>query len=104
MYDLFKIPQTKILLYDFYKKKKSNYETGLSLYNKTIEKVKENKYLGLWLDEKYTWRKENERKNKVKKVLNLMRCISGMEWGAERESLLYEINFRLWLLDIQNCS
>lgn len=46
------------------------------------------------------------RKMKEKKVLNLMRCISGMEWGAERESLLYR--YMRSTLDygclIQNCS
>ena len=37
-------------------KKKIVYGQGLTLYSKPMEKVKAFKYLGLWIDEKYTWK------------------------------------------------
>lgn len=45
-------------------KKRIKDEKRLTLYNEIIEKMKELKYLGLWLDEKYTWRKHIETKCK----------------------------------------
>ena len=37
-------------------KKKIVNGQGLTLYSKPMEKVKAFKYLGLWIDEKYTWK------------------------------------------------
>lgn len=53
-----------------------------------MEKVRVFKYL-LWLDERRTWKNHIETINtKCKKALNLMRCVVGFDWGADREALL----------------
>lgn len=47
------------------------------------------KYLGLWFDSKYTWKKHIDYVgSKCKSVLNVMRAIVRYSWGADRESLL----------------
>ncbi|XP_051991578.1 zinc-alpha-2-glycoprotein-like isoform X2 [Xyrauchen texanus] len=42
----------------------------------------------MWFDEKVTWNVHiNKMEDKCKKILNVMRCISGREWGADRVAL-----------------
>lgn len=44
----------------------------------------------MWLDERLTWRHHIEHaETKCKKVLNLMRMITGQCWGADGKSLMY---------------
>ena len=47
-------------------------------------RVSKYKYLGLWLNEQYTW-KDHVRhvETKCKKVVHLMRSVSGYESGAD---------------------
>ena len=50
--------------------------------------MKQSHFLGLWFDEIITWNVHIQKINeKCKKVLNVMRCLVGSEWGAERTSL-----------------
>ena len=43
----------------------------------------------MWMDEKLTWRHHLETvRDKCKKVNNLLRCLTGRDWGATRTSLL----------------
>lgn len=54
-----------------------------------MERVAEFKYLGLWFDEKCIWNNHVKQvETKCKKVLNLMRSVSGYKWGADKQSLL----------------
>ena len=70
------------------KKRKIN-EPNLHLYNEKMEKVKEFKYLGMWLDEKCTWKAHVEKiETKCKKVINLMRANTGNTWGADKQALI----------------
>lgn len=60
------------------------------LYSTPMERVKVSKYLGSWLDGKYTWKNHIENiETKCKKVLNLMRCVVGFQWGTDREASLH---------------
>lgn len=71
-------------------KKKIDNKQVLTLYSKPMERVRVFKYLGLWIDDKYTWKNHIEKvETKCKKVLNLMRCLAGLAWGADREVLLH---------------
>lgn len=46
-------------------------------------------YLGMIFDSKLTWKPHIiELKAKCMKTLNIMRTLSGMKWGANRQSLL----------------
>ena len=47
------------------------------------------KFLGMIFDSKLTWAKRiDDLKLKVKKSINLLRVISGSDWGADKKSLL----------------
>ena len=57
----------------------------MRLYDKDVESVT---FLGLFFDERITWRVHITKVlDKCKKVLNIMRCLSGMDWGANAASL-----------------
>ncbi|XP_050975638.1 uridine 5'-monophosphate synthase isoform X1 [Labeo rohita] len=61
---------------------------SLYLYRQQLEQVKVVRFLGVWFDEKLTWKVHlNKVKDKCKKVINMLRCLSGQEWGASRTSL-----------------
>ena len=75
--------------YMLFTRKRKMEEVQLKLYGQNMEKVSEFKYLGVWFDEKGLWRNHvNKIETKCKKILNLMRAVSAIEWGADRESLL----------------
>lgn len=46
------------------------------------------KFLGVWFDARLTWNVHIDNiVTKCKKVLNVMRCLVGTEWGADRSAL-----------------
>lgn len=50
--------------------------------------VKAVRFLGVWFDGKLTWKVHLDKINdKSKKVINILHCLSGREWGASRSSL-----------------
>lgn len=61
---------------------------SMKLYEQPLELVKTVRFLGVWFDEKLTWNTHLDKvKNKCKKVINILRCLSGQEWGASRVAL-----------------
>uniref|UniRef100_A0A8C2KZI6 Uncharacterized protein n=1 Tax=Cyprinus carpio TaxID=7962 RepID=A0A8C2KZI6_CYPCA len=61
----------------------------LSIYNSPIEKVKSFKFLGVWFEERMTWKEHiNNTVKKCERVINTLRCLVGMDWGASRECLM----------------
>lgn len=81
----FSVEKTK---YIFFTNKRSSIDLKINLYNKEIEQVKVIRFLGMWFDTKITWNVHiNKMEDKCKKILNVMRCISGREWGADRVAL-----------------
>ena len=72
----------------------------LTLYNQEFERMKQLNFLGLWFDESITWNVHVQKiSDKCKKVLNVMRCLVGNEWGAERTSLKFYIGLIRSVLD-----
>lgn len=58
------------------------------MYGQAIEQVKEFRFLGVWFDAKLTWNEHIKKVHaKCKKILNVMRCLRGSEWGASRSAL-----------------
>ncbi|XP_037531828.1 uncharacterized protein LOC119409038 [Nematolebias whitei] len=82
----FSVDKTKVII--FSKKQKTNKIIELKLYNQKIEQVKSIKFLGLWFDEKLKWNIHIQKiVDKCKRKLNILRCLVGNDWGAERQSL-----------------
>ncbi len=70
-------------------RKKRTDKVQLKLYSQSMERVTKFKYLGLWFDEKCIWRNHIDQiETKCKKVINLMRSVTGYEWGADKLSLM----------------
>ncbi len=60
----------------------------IKLYGHVLEKVESFRFLGIVFDARLTWAGHIEKVIvKCKKVLNVMRCLTGVDWGASRQSL-----------------
>lgn len=74
---------------EFFTNKKVASNVKLYLYGEPLERVEVVRYLGLWFDTKLTWRVHVKKvETKCKKVMNVIRCLSGLNWGADRASLM----------------
>lgn len=48
-----------------------------------LERVDQFKYLGMWFDKRLTWSVHiNKMIHKCKKMMNVMRCLRGLDWEA----------------------
>ena len=83
----FSVEKSKVM---FFSKKKISENKKLNLYRKNLERVSSFRFLGMILDSRLTWREHvNGIVEKSKGVLNIMRCLAGLEWGADFTSLKY---------------
>lgn len=81
----FSVEKTKTI---FFTRKRVDSNIKLKLYNQEVDRVKQFKLLGLWLDVKIKWTVHIQKViDKCKKVINVMRCLVGSEWGSERTAL-----------------
>lgn len=56
---------------------------------KWLEKVKVFKFIGVWMDERLTYKVQVEKMTvRCEKVTNIMRCSTGCTWGADRSTML----------------
>ena len=63
-------------------------DLNLVMNGHPLERVKVFKFLGLWMDERLTWKTHIEKVQcKCEKVNNILRSLAGSDWGAERETL-----------------
>ena len=59
------------------------------MYGSPLEKVKAFKLWGVWFEERMTWAVHVRTiLLKCENVLNVIRCLAGCEWGADRETML----------------
>ena len=85
----FKISATKTVAITFTKKRRVPNIT-LVLDNHPIKFVNHTKFLGLFLDQRMTWRYHiNYLRNKCSKALALLKKLSHTKWGSDRATLLY---------------
>lgn len=83
----FSVEKTKVMIFTNKRKAK---ECKVEMYGTTLEKVECFRFLGVYLDTKLTWREHIKYTvYKCKKVLNVMRCLAGLEWGACFSALKY---------------
>ena len=77
----FSVEKTKIMLFT---RKKIVSEVKLKIYNQELERVKQYTFLGLWFDERNTWAVHIKKVvDRCKKIINVMRCLVGYDWGAD---------------------
>lgn len=78
--------KTKSMVFTKSKKVMEN----LTIYGKELEQVNNFKYLGVIFDKKLVWKDNiNKIEERCKKVINIMRCVRGYEWGASSQALKY---------------
>src|SRR6218665_1077679 len=84
----FKISTDKTLAILFSKEKhKSNFK--IQINNKQIELGDSAKFLGIYFDRKLTWKSHIDYTvTKANKRLNLLKAVSGKQWGASKKALL----------------
>lgn len=84
----FKISTSKSKYMIFGLKRKSPGFT-LNMYDCPLERVKVFKFLGVWMEERLNWNTHIEKTTvKCEKMNNLLRCLGGSDWGAERSTML----------------
>lgn len=58
------------------------------MYGESLEQTSVVRFLGMWMDTRLNFKVHIQKViDKGKKVINLMRCLAGAEWGACRQSL-----------------
>ena len=79
------IEKTKVM---FFTRKKISQEFKIMVSGKELERVEIFKYLGVWFDKRLTWAHHIQKMiDKCKRILNVMRCLCGVDWGATRSAL-----------------
>ncbi len=72
----------------FFTRKRVQEGLKLRMYGRDLEKVGTFKFLGINLDSRLTFADHIRRmEERCKRVMNIMRCLRGREWGASRLSL-----------------
>ena len=72
----------------FFTRKRTREDVRLKMYGEELERVPQFKFLGVVFDERLTWSGYVTRmEEKCKKVINVMRCVAGREWGASCSAL-----------------
>jgi hypothetical protein len=81
------IPKTKLI--HFTRRRGPFQEPSLTMDNFPLPLVEEVRFLGLTFDRKLTWVAHiKDLKVRCLKTLDLLKCISGQKWGADRLTLL----------------
>ncbi len=80
------VSKSKYVVFGF---KREKQEQGLKIYNIPIERVKSVKFLGVWFEERMTWRVYIDQiVDRCEKVINILRCLVGRDWGGDRNTLM----------------
>ncbi len=67
----------------FFTRKKNQEEIKLMMYGRVVERVGSIKFLGVILDARLTFAEHIKKiEDKCKKVIHVMRCLTGREWGG----------------------
>uniref|UniRef100_A0A8C6S2Z8 Reverse transcriptase domain-containing protein n=1 Tax=Neogobius melanostomus TaxID=47308 RepID=A0A8C6S2Z8_9GOBI len=81
----FSVEKTKTV---FFTRKRVREDLKLRMYGEEVERVSSFKFLGVVFDSRLTWKNHIDRiEEKCKKVVNVMRCLAGRDWGASCSAL-----------------
>lgn len=79
----FSVEKTKFIIFS---KKRTRVENEVKLFGSNLERVE--KFLRVYFDTRLTWKEHvRQMEGKCKKVINVMRCLAGVEWEADIASL-----------------
>lgn len=79
------VEKTKFMLFT---KRRSIQDLKITVGGSELERVEHFKYLGMWFDKRLTWAMHIQKIiERCKRVLNVMRCLKGTEWGADRTAM-----------------
>jgi Reverse transcriptase (RNA-dependent DNA polymerase) len=79
--------QTKSIIFTKSRPRNGRPDLGVKLRGESIEEETTLKILGLTFDNRLTWKTHVKKaKTKAKQRLNILRCLAGTEWGADRET------------------
>lgn len=85
----FRFSAAKTQCVDFCKLRQVEFKPRLKISNEGIKEVDSVKFLGVVFDKKLSWRNHtDELKTKCKRALNILKCMSNIEWGSNRTTLL----------------
>lgn len=74
------VEKTQVICFS---KKRVNPTVDLRLYGQTLFQTCTIRYLGIWFDVKLTFREHIQKvMEKCKKAVNVLKCVSGFDWGA----------------------
>lgn len=84
----FRFSQTKTESVHFCRRRKPHNDPHLTIKGNSIECKPSKKFLGLIFDRKLRWTEHiDDLVIRCKKALNIMRCLAGINWGADKEVL-----------------
>lgn len=82
------VEKTQVICFS---KKRVKPTIDLKIYGQSLKQVNDLRYLGVWFDSKLTFKNHVQRMvDKCKKAINLLKCLSGYNWGGVR--LFFEKN------------
>ncbi|XDV25401.1 hypothetical protein PO909_029322 [Leuciscus waleckii] len=71
-----------------FSKKRVKPTIDLKIYGQSLKQVNDLRYLGVWFDSKLTFKNHVQKMvDKCKKAINILKCLSGYNWGASGSSL-----------------
>ena len=89
----FKFSTSKTVAVRFTRSRREEVVPNLLLNDDILPYADEVKFLGLTFDKKLTWSSHIDNlKQKVKKSLDILKVVSGFDWGADKKSLLQLYN------------
>lgn len=92
----FSVEMTKVM---FFTRKRNGRNTNLKLYGNSLETVESFRFLGVHFDSRLTWRHHvRSIMDKCKLVINVMKCLVGLDQGAKVAYLKYMQHYKagLW--------
>ena len=85
----FKFSKTKTVCMHFWNKRKLHPDPTLTIYDSQIPVVSQTKFLGVIFDNKLNFKAHiNYISQKCEKAMNLLKVVSKMDWGADRNVLV----------------